>query len=494
MAGLFDALGTAVRGLGVVQRSLATTGHNIANVDTPGFSRQRAVLVSGTPQPEGTGTVGSGVEQRTIDRVVNEFVEVRLRNETSRQSELESQVSLYRQVESIVNDQLTTGLNEELSSFFGALDELSVAAEVGQPAARSSVLAAGQSLVDTVHRWDDQLRALQQDADRGILGVVPEINDLAAQIAMLNQEIREAETIAPANDLRDRQGQLVLELSERIEVTTLTADDGSLSVRLAGGLSLVDRGTAAELEAVVDPGNPNPFDPTFTQIFYRRGGSSFDVTAQIQGGELGALVSGRDQIVGGAVAELDAFAFTLAERFNAAHRDGVGLVDGTANNFFADLGTTTLDAAARNLRIDASIDPGQGGTLENIAAGNRALGVPGAAGDVSHVEALKDVATLRDPVYLAGDTPPTPTGSAATLRTMLSGLAGQIGQGAQSADRALEQQNALVQGIQDQRDSVSGVSIDEEVAQLVRLQSNFQANARVMRSVQEMLDDLFNAI
>ncbi|MEM9174252.1 MAG: flagellar hook-associated protein FlgK [Myxococcota bacterium] len=499
MPGLFDALQTATRGLTVTQRSLATTGHNIANVNTPGYSRQRSVVVAGTPQPDAAGTIGSGVEQLTVERIVDQFVNTRLVSETTRFAGLDAEASLYREIEAIVNDQLTEGLSDELSGFFDALADLSSSTTPGQPVERGQVLAAGEALVDTVHRWDNQLRTLQRDTDRGIVGLIPEINALATEIAELNGRIAEAETLSPANDLRDRQDRLILDLAERIEITTLTTDDGSVSVRLASGLSLVDRRVAGQLEAVVDPANPNPLDATFSQVYYVGAGSSFDVTDQITGGQLGSLVQGREQVIAGTIADLDAFVYTLVDTFNTQHRLGVGLVDDGANDFFADMSTRpTIDGAARDFSIAAAIDPDQGGTTSNIAAGDRANvggGLPGEDGDTEWVrDVLAGIRTERVTGYLAGDVPGVPTGNSAGIAANLINLTGEVGQRTRTANRALEQQEALLQSVQDRRDSISTVSIDEEVAELVKLQSNFQANARVVRTVSEMIQDLFDAI
>lgn len=499
MAGILDALGTAARGLQVVQRGLATTGHNIANAETPGYSRQRAVLRSTPPRIERSGAIGTGVEQQTVERIVDRFATMRLVSETSRLSQLESESSFYGEIEAIVNDQQAGGLSTDLSAFFDSLDGLARSDAPGQAIARADVIAKAETLVDAVDRWDAQLRGLQRDADRGLVAALPEINELVEQIARLNGEISEAEVLAPANDLRDQQEQLVLELAEKIGVTTQRTDDGQLSVRLAGGLPLVDGRIPSRLEAVVDPSNPNPLDPTFSQIFFSGAGSSFDVTAQLRGGEVGAFIDARENILAGTVAELDAFVFTLVEAFNGVHRAGVGLVDGASNDFFEDLsGQSTVDGAARNFRLSAAVDPSRGGTIDNIAAGTEPdpAGGPGAGarpGDVGHVQALKDLRNAQVTSYLAGDVPGVPTGRATRFVSTLSSLSGEVGQRARSTQRAAEQQAALLASVQDRRDAVSSVSIDEEVAQLVKLQANFQANARIVRTVGQLFQDLLDA-
>ncbi|HEB88680.1 MAG TPA: flagellar hook-associated protein FlgK [Deltaproteobacteria bacterium] len=499
MAGLFDALGTATRGLQVVQRGLATAGHNIANAETPGYSRQRAVLQSAPAQPDATGLIGSGVEQVSIERIIDRFVGLRLINETSRRASLETESSIYREVESVVNDQLANGLTSKLTGFFDALDDLANAAEPGQGVARGQVLAAAETLVDTVQRVDSQLRGLQRDADRGITAMLPEINSITSEIARLNGEIAEAEAIAPANDLRDQRDRLVLDLAEKFEIVSSEDEDGMVAIRLAGGVPLVSKRIASELVAVVDPADLNAFDPTFSQVHFRGSGSSFDATSLLKGGELGGLIEARDGIIAGVIRDLDAVVFTLSESFNSVHRGGLGLDDGAAHDFFTDLsGQTTVDDSARNFGIAADIDPDQGGSLGNIAAGavpNPVTGGPEAApGDTAWVEELKNLRTLKVTNYLAGDTTGSPTGSSISVMGRLVNVVGDIGQNARSTSRALEQQEAVLSSLQDRRDSISGVSIDEEVANLVQLQANFQANARVVTTVNFLMQALLDAL
>lgn len=499
MPSILDALGTAVSGLRSAQRGIATTGHNIANVDTPGYSRQRTVLETANPIYERSGAIGTGVEQVSVERIIDRFVDMRLAAETSRESELETENAYYRQIEALMNDQLAGGLTDELTELFGALDELASTLEPNQPAERAQLLASAESLVATIHRYDTELRGLQRDADRGITGLLPEINAIAREIADLNGAISEAEATAPANDLRDRRDNLIRELSGKVEISTLDDDSGQVSVRLAGGLPLVDREIASELVAVVDPASANPFDATFSQVFYDGGGSYFNVTNLIRGGELGGLVQARQSIIGGTLRELDAFAYTLTEEFNALHRQGVGLVDGGSYDFFADLsGQATVDDSARNIGLAAAIDPAQGGTTDNIAAGLRpappAVATAAAAGDTRWVEQLKDLRDQRVTSYLPGDATGSPTGEPASLSGKLVRIVTDVGLETRTSTRALDQQRAVLESVQSRRDEVSGVSIDEEVAQLVKLQSSFQANARVISTVNGLMQSLFDVL
>ncbi len=499
MAGLFDTLGTATRGLAVVQSGIATTGHNIANADTPGYSRQRSVVEASLAQMTGAGAIGTGAEQISVDRVIDRFVAQRLVRETSRQATLDTEASIYRQMESVVSASDGNGLAGDLTSFFDALHDLSNASDPGQAAARTQLLSAGQSLVDSIRRTDSQLRQLQRAADQGISGLLVEVNSISQEIATLNKKIAIAEVTAPANDLRDQRDQLVLSLAEKVDITLVTDNQGMLSVRISGGLPLVDKDIAAELEAVVDPANPNAFDPRFSQVFYNGAGSFFDATSLIRGGELGGLIEARDGTLAGAIRELDAFAYSLADSFNQVHRGGLGLADGNAHDFFADLsGQASVDDSARNFALSIDIDPSQGGSLLNIAAGagpNPVTGGPGAAsGDTAWVEQLKVLRTGNVATYLAGDVPGTPTGTSTSAVSALGRFIGDIGQGARTAERSLAQQESVLSAVKDRRDEVSGVSIDEEVAELVKLQASFQANAKVLSTISAMLDELFAAL
>lgn len=504
MAGLTDALNTANSGLQTAQRGLATAGNNIANVNTPGYTRQRAVLETRAPTVDSSGSIGNGVDQVSVERILDRFVGKRLVSETSRQAELDTQASVLRELENVVNEQVAGGVDAALTDFYGTLESLSSSATPGQPGERSDAFASAQNLVDTVGRYDSQLRGIQQEVDREITSVLPEINDLTRNIAQLNNEILEAERQAPANDLRDRQEQLILDLSQKIDITTRVDDSGMTSIRITGGAPLVETGLSNDLIAAVVPSSPNPFDGTFSQVYYSGVGGTFDVTSQIKGGELGALVEARDEVIGGAIRDLDALAYTVAESFNERHQEGFGLVDGTQRDFFVISGSGgSTDDAAGNFGISAEIDPSQGGSLENIAVGAISVGGGGAAAGDTGIGDPTDpnrggVAWLkelqRDSVqqYAAGDLVGARTGSTQTISSAFSDFGAAIGQEAASTSRQLAQQESILSSLQDRRDSVSGVSIDEEVSDLVRLQTSFQANARVVSTVRALFQSLLD--
>ena len=132
MPGLFDALGTASQGLRAVQQGVSTTAHNIANVNTPGYTRQRQVLQATRPVETQSGALGTGVEQVSIERITDQFIQLRLISETSRLSSLDTLLNTHRTIESIVNDQQAAGLNDALAEFFGSFDDLASSPDPGR--------------------------------------------------------------------------------------------------------------------------------------------------------------------------------------------------------------------------------------------------------------------------------------------------------------------------------------------------------------------------
>jgi len=485
MPGLFSTLDIASRGLAVNQRGLSVTSHNISNVDTPGYSRQRQELSSSTPIPDQRGNIGTGVEQDTVARVTDEFIQRRLVQEHARSGALEAEADALSQIENVFNEQGREGLTTRISELFDRFQDLAAASQAGQPTERESLRSEAGLLVDAVHRTDEALRNLQRATDRAIVDLVPEINRLTSQIADLNDEIVKLEVTAPANDLRDQRDGLMRELSEKIEVTHFENGDGSLVVLFEGGVPLVDRSRSAELQAVSDP--TNPFDPTFSRVFYDDGSNFFDVTGRVGGGELGGLLRSRDVHAATALRDLDALVFTLADGINARHQAGFGLDGVGGRDFFAPLGA--VDDAARSLGLSADVLA----SADAIAASDSAV-VAETRGNTENAKLLADVRDLVTTSYRSGDAPGTPTGSDQTIIDQAAGTVAARGQEARSVEAARAQQERVLLETENRRDAIAGVSLDEEVTDLIRLQAAFQANSRVVTVVDRLLQELVSIV
>lgn len=486
MAGLFGTLDLSARALQINQRGLGVTAHNIANVNTPGYTRQRQQLETGLPVPDAAGTIGTGVTQKSIQRIHDTFMQSRLIQEHASFGKFEAESSALRQLDALYNEQSGDGITPQLSRLYDAFDELAAATTSGQPTERANLFGAAETLTKTFNRFDSQMRDLQRATDREIVGLLPEINGTIDRIAELNQEIVKQELSSPANDLRDEQERLIRDLSSKIEVTTINDSRGMTTVLFAGGVPLVEGNHTSHLISVSDP--TNAFDPTFSSVYLQTGSESFDVTSSVTGGELGGLLNSRDVHIADAIQELDALAFTVVQTVNDQHNLGRGLVDDTANDFFSLDTPGTVFGSAREIRLSDAIIA----DLDNIATGD----APGPAdrGDNRNATAL---AQLRDTLatsYAVGDVLGAPTGVSQTVIQQSANMISARGRAADSSNTALIQQQQVLSQIQDQRDEISAVSLDEEVTDLIRLQASYQANARVISTVSEMLSELVRII
>ena len=256
-----DLLGTSISGLLAYQRALSVTGHNVSNAATDGYTRQRADLVTRPPTPAGDGFIGNGVTVNTVERVMDVFINGQLNAATAAHGQVQEFYRLASQVDNLLADP-QAGLMPGLQSFFNAVHD--VANNPSSASARQVMLSESQSLVDRFHYLDQRLEDLRNGVNASIDNKVNEINGLADSIAAVNRDIVLAQGRAggqPANDLLDKRDTLIKQLAERVSVTTLAQDDGSLNVFIGTGQSLVVGQSAIPLKVV-----GNTFDPTRKEI------------------------------------------------------------------------------------------------------------------------------------------------------------------------------------------------------------------------------------
>ena len=479
MSGLFGVLDVAGRGLLVAQQGIGTTSNNIANVNTPGYSRQRQVVVSSLPIEKPNGNIGTGAEQRSVERIADAFIQAQLVKQRASSGSNDVQGSALARIEEVFNEQQGLGISGALSMLYDAFSELAAAPQPGAAVEREGVRSAALSVLDVIHAADAQLRTQQADADRAIQTMIPEINELTATIADLNRQIVESEGIAPANELRDQRDEAVRALAERIDIDTF--EDGSAQVVvLPSGMPLVEGAIANELVTLQD--TSNPFDPTFSRVGFVGSGSPIDVTDDIGGGRLGGLLRVRDTLLPSAIRSLDTIAYNLVEGVNAIHNTGIGL-DGTVGDFFG--GLPAVEDAARDITLDVNILA----RTEAIAAG-----LTTAAGDNENARALAGVRDAAAPLYLPGDPPGAPSGPTRSLLVHTASVVGDIGQQSATMQNIRQRDTNLTEVLENRRDELSGVSLDEEVTHLVQLQAAFQANARVMQAVDRLLEDVLSIV
>jgi len=476
VAGLFGVLDLAGRALAVTQGGVRVTSHNIANVDTPGYTRQRQLLAAANPIAAAGGGIGTGVEQVGIERIADPLLLRQLAEGDARGAALGLEADALARIEEVWNEQAGEGLAARLTGLFDAFDDLASAATPGAPVEREGVRSAARMLIDAIHDADRALRGLQAEADRGAVATLAEIESLAQRIAALNREIVRDEAFGPANDLRDQRDELVRELARKVEISTFEEPGGSLVVLVGRGLPLVDGVTARRLVAEPDPSHP--FSPSFSRILFDDGTALHDLTDELGQGELGGWLAVRDGLAADAIRELDVLAYNLAAQVNAVHAGGVGL-DGTVGGLFA------APAAVENAARDLALAPAVAASAEAIAAG---FGPdPGDNRNALALAALRNTAT---PLALPGDPPGPPSGPSRTLLGYVAVTVARVGAESRSLAAARDEHARALAQLEDRRDALSAVSLDEEMVRLVRLESAYQANARMVETLSRLLDSV----
>jgi flagellar hook-associated protein 1 FlgK len=298
------------------QFSLNLTGHNIANVNTPGFTRQQAIMVSTEPLRSASGNFGTGVEVTGIRRLRTLFLDGQYRQESQSLGRWETLSNSWGQIERVYSEPSDTGFSSFMDNFWNSWQDL--AANPDSLAARVAVKEQASLVINSMHQLDEQLKDFQQSLDEDIQKTVQYINTIGHQLASLNDSIATAElTGHAANDLRDRRDYLVDELSQYVNVDVLEQSGGSYTVHI-GSMALVDGTDVSELRTEV-------VEQSATVIHTVQFANS-SARPEITDGKLAGLLEARDEVVPERVNELDELAVALVENINNLHRQGYGVV------------------------------------------------------------------------------------------------------------------------------------------------------------------------
>ena len=314
-------IGTGVSGLHAAQFGLQTTEHNIANANTPGYTRQRTIQASNPGLLTGAGFLGQGTRVATIERVYSRFMTEQVDRSQSSVSQLDSYYAQIKQIDNMLGD-ASAGLAPALQEFFSSVDQ--VAANPSQLATRQSMVSTAQALSARYQALGDQLAQMNDSINGEITGSVAEINSYAEQIATLNQQIgvAEASTGQPANDLQDSRDQLVFELNKRIKTTTTHNDDGSYNVFIGNGQQLVIGSHVMSIATT-----PSSSDPSRLLVGLKTAAGVQELPESvIKGGSLGGLLAFRSESLDRASNELGRNAVSLALTFNAQSALGQDLL------------------------------------------------------------------------------------------------------------------------------------------------------------------------
>ncbi|WP_223472835.1 MULTISPECIES: flagellar hook-associated protein FlgK [unclassified Pseudomonas] len=348
-------LNIGMSGLSASQTALVTTGNNIANVDTAGYSRQQTVQTTKASNQYGNVFIGSGTTLADVRRVYNAFLEAQLKTTTSLNSDAAAYQGQITPLDSLLSDS-GTGLNGALTKFFASVQNVN--AKPGDDASRQLLLSDAQALSNRFNSVANQLTEQSQNINGNLSNMVDQVNNLAATVAQLNKKIAEVSNAGGApNDLLDARSETIRQLST-FTGTQVVENGSSLDIYLGSGQPLVMGNTVNTLEAV-----PDKNDPGRIGIQLNSGSSSMDLTSVLTGGEIGGLMRYRSTVLDPAMNELGRVALVVADQMNSVQASGIDMNGAFGANLF-----TNINSAAQiSQRSVASLNNSAGSGNFNIA-------------------------------------------------------------------------------------------------------------------------------
>lgn len=502
MRSTFHGLETARRGMFTQQTALQTTGNNIANANTPGYSRQRVNFSQTEPYPAASmnrpqipGQLGTGVEAGSIQRVREGFLDTQFRGENNKFGFWNAKSEALAKMEDIMNEPSDNGLAKTMDRFWQSLQDLSVNPE--DSGARSVVRQRGLAVAETFNYLSNSLSSIQEDLKAQADLTAKEINSLLTQISNINTQIKEIEPHGYLpNDLYDERDMLVDQLSTMVNIKVTKTGSGGQSSPLAEGIYNIELLNA---NGESYPGSPAPVAPVMlldsaaatpvnpVSIQYNANNLADTVTVDgtaidiqdFSGGKLKGLLESYGYDDNGTskgtypdmLKSLDEMALNFATEFNRVHQAGTGLDGNTGYSFFDVTGTK---GAAKDIKLHSDTK-----NLDHIAAAKSNFD-----GDGSNALSLADVKNASL----------TFTSGTATLKSFYEGAIGKMAVDAQQAVRLTNNSSVLSGAVQQRRTSVSGVSLDEEMTNMIQYQHAYNASARNITVIDEMLDKIINGL
>jgi flagellar hook-associated protein 1 len=533
MLSTFYGLEAAKRGMMTQQAALYVTGHNVANANTPGYTRQRVNFVTTEPfpspglnRPQIPGQMGTGVTVGSIERVREYFLDIQYRGENNKLGYWEARADAVAKMEDIMNEPSDSGLAKTMDQFWQALEDLSVNPE--NEGARSVVRQRGLAVVETFHYLANSLSQIQADIGTQIGVTVTQINSLAKQISELNQQIASVEPNGYLpNDLYDERDRLIDELSKLINVQVekhqtggnapATAEgtydiyflNGNEKVYLVQGDNFQSISFPDGQDVDGDKDHIQEMPPAAGVTTLQVGGTTVSFTSNNQAtfpmGKLRGLIeaygyvvqdSNNQPIVTGIYPDmlnnLDKLAYTFGKLFNAVHEKGYGLNGETGVSFFDGLGQ--VKGAAKTIGLSADIND-----LANIAASTE-KDKPGNGNNAINLANVGSMSLSADTVSLIGTANTIQISklnlplTSGTVQTNYQGWIGKLGVDGEQANRMKNNSDVLRQSVEERRQSVSSVSLDEEMMNMIKFQHAYNAAARQITVVDEMLDKIINGM
>jgi flagellar hook-associated protein 1 FlgK len=481
MSSLFYGLEIAKTGLAVSQQGISLTGHNIANANTVGFTRQRIIQNSIDPSNSLTriskvnkGTIGGGVAITMIDQVRSDYLDRQYRAENATLGNYTTRAEEIDYLETVMNELSTNGLSASMADFFNSLSELG--SDPVNDEIRTSVQQNAQKMIESFHHYYNQLTSLQDTYNENMNVTVTDVNNLLTSIASYNEQISGFELSGEqANDLRDKRNLLLDDLSQLINIDYHVNADNQLIVTCEG-TELINHTDTTLLETSVNA------TTGFYDIFYEGTTTNFDYND----GKLMAYKNLRDGSTSSNVGipyilnNLNRLAKSLAEEFNDVHETGytkpIGAATSQTNIGFFEVpagGYTAITAG--NLSLSAQVLS----NVRNIAASSVAVTITNSGNNEIALQLAE--LSLRTDMTDIGN-----------FEEYLNSVVVELGIQSSTAQTLSESQQAIVDNLAGRKESISGVSLDEEMIQMMTYQHAYSAASRVLSALDEALEILIN--
>ena len=467
MLGLFATLNLGTRSLQTQQTGVEVAGQNLANINNPAYARQRAQIQTSTTIQSAVGPQGTGAQVAAIQQIRNLMLDGVVRSELSDGGYWNAQQSALQYTQAKLGEFINStgsvtsldggaqGLANGLSDLFSAFQGLT---SPGAGATeRTLLMTRAQSLATRFNQTATSLGSIRDTLNNSLTGDVKEANSLLASIAELNQQITGAEggSGGAANDLRDLREQKLEELAKLVDFKTSDGNHGAINITI-GGTQLISDSQLLDTLATYDAGGG--------QMLIRTVAGATPLT--LTGGQMQGTIDARDGALATLQNSLDTLAAQLITQVNAVHSAGFSLTGTTGADFFTGTNAATMGVNAA-LVSDPSLV--------------QAAGVAGAPGNNTVALALAQLASAPQ-AGLANQ----------TFSTAYNQTVAHLGYALSDANTQVADNSKLTEMLLQQRDSVSGVSVDEEMADLIRFQKAYQASAKLVTTVDEMLDTVIS--
>lgn len=456
-------LNTAKDGLLSHRAAINITGCNITNVNTPGYTRQVPVFSSWGCVDIGAGQVQLSVGIEKIERVYDRFLGFQINDKMHDLGYSEAKKGALERVEIIFNESSGGGINELLNKFWSSWEDLS-ANPTGQ-VERDALVSASQNLASIFRSSSEELVSVQNYANTEIAGLIDQANSYMSDIADLNNKIAAIKTgKGDANDLKDKRAEALKGLAEIFDFQHLEDSNGSVNVFLSNGMPLVMGHQTWELGVKVNPANSSFYDVVFQDNPDEKVPDN-----TITKGKLAGFIEIRDDKIPNYMSDLDSLAESIINEVNTQHQLGYDVGHNLGGVFFEPATAT----AAKDMRVSTDI----------VADVNKIAASETVNDDGGNAEAI---GALKDKLFMNSNT--------STFNSYYASFVGKVGQDLADEERGLDHHTNLMNQLINKREGISGVSIDEEMTNLIRYQLGYNAAARLCNVADELIDTLLNLV